>query len=257
MRAELRHHAGGVLVGLAFVGLWQGAVSSGVVHYQYLPAPDAVVAAGVRQLRDGALLGAAGHTLVSALIAWGIALLVGGALGMGMALSAPLRALLTLSVDLLRTLPVIAFVPIAALLFGLSRTTEVTVAAWSALWPIAVNTVGGLEGVHARLGEVGAVLQLGRARRLWAITLPAAAPLMLVGARLGLGLALIVTVAAEMIANPAGLGYEIVQMQQALRPDAMFAYILVVGVVGLALNAGLQQAAARAVPATQTAGGRS
>jgi len=73
------------------------------------------------------------------------------------------------------------------------------VAAWAALWPIVINTLGGVEAVPARLHEVAAVFRLSGARRIRSIVLPAAAPLILVGARLGLSFALIVAVVAEMI----------------------------------------------------------
>lgn len=86
-----------------------------------------------------------------------------------------------------------------------SRTMEIVVAAWAAVWPVIVNTIGGVQAVHPRLHEVGAVLRLTHPRRVRTIVLPAAAPLILVGGRLALSIVLIVAVVVEMIGNPSGL----------------------------------------------------
>lgn len=248
MRSAARVNWGGATLLVALAGLWQLAVNTGAVSFDYLPAPTRVALAALDAIASGDLVRATVHTVVVALTAWLLAAVVGIALGVVLGVWRPARHLLLASVDVLRTLPVIAFVPVSALLFGLSMRTEIAVASWSATWPIVVNTLGGIQAVHPALDDVAATLRLGRARRALTIGLPAAAPLVLVGLRLGLGLALIVAVATEMIANPAGLGYEIVQMQQALRPEAMFAYVLAVGVLGAVLNGGLVGAAGRIAP---------
>jgi ABC-type nitrate/sulfonate/bicarbonate transport system permease component len=107
------------------------------------------------------------------------------------------------------------------------------------LWPVLVNTIGGVTGVHQRLYDVGRTFRLGRKDTILRIILPAAMPPIVVGARISLGLALVLAVVAEMVGNPDGLGYGIVREQQALRPDLMFAYIVTVGFIGIALNAGM------------------
>jgi ABC-type nitrate/sulfonate/bicarbonate transport system permease component len=244
--AVARINVSGLLTLAAVLGLWQATIAFGVVDLDYLPEPTAIASAAAADLNG--LLDASLHTLTAALTAWVIALLVGVSAGMVLGVWPPAQRLFAASIDVFRTLPVVAFVPVAVLLYGLSTKMEIAVATWSALWPILVNTVGGVQAVHPRLYEVAAVMRMSRLRRMAAIVLPAAAPLILVGARLGLALALIVTVAAEMIGNPAGLGYTIVQMQQALRPDAMFAAVLACGLLGVGLNFVLLTSAARIAP---------
>lgn len=238
----------GLSVVLAVLAVWELVVSTGILRYAYLPAPHQILSAAADLLDDGQLVADALHTVGVTLVSWLVALVAGTAAGVLMGLWRPAHTLFTTSVDVLRTLPVVAFVPVAVLLFGLSTTMEVVVAAWAALWPILVNARGAVDSVHPRLHEVAATLRLGAVRTLRAVILPAAAPFVLVGARLGLSFALIVTVVAEMIGNPAGIGYEIVQAQQSLRPDAMFAYILVVGLIGTGLDTGLGLVASHAFP---------
>jgi ABC-type nitrate/sulfonate/bicarbonate transport system permease component len=249
MAASLRFlNLSGALTLVAVVLAWQLAVDSGMVDFDYLPAPNEVAQAGVDGLSSGTLMDAALHTLWVTLVAWAIALVVGVGLGVLIALWRPASLTLTASVEVLRTLPVVAFVPVAVLIFGLSTRMEVAVAAWAAVWPILVNTLGGVQAVPARLHEVADVFRMSTARRVRTVVLPAAAPLILVGARLGLSFALVITVVAEMIGNPAGLGHLVVRMQQALRPDEMFAGVVAIGLLGIGLNAALMGLTSRGAP---------
>ena len=108
-------------------------------------------------------------------------------------------------------MPGIAFVPAALLLFGFSLKTELVVIVLPSIWPVLMNTMGGIAGVHHRLNEVGATLRFSFAARVRKILLPAAMPSVLVGLRLSLTLALVLAIVAEMIGNPTGLGYAIVR----------------------------------------------
>jgi ABC-type nitrate/sulfonate/bicarbonate transport system permease component len=229
------------LSGLATVAgllaLWQATLALGLFDYDYLPSPTAIAQAFVSEVRSGGLSTEAAHTLAATGIAWAVAVLVGGVSGVLLGLFAPLRLLFVGSIDLLRPLPTIAFVPVAVLALGFSTATEVAVASVAGLWPMLANTMGGTQSVPTRMHEVGATLRLGRVRRVRSIVLPAAAPMILAGARLALGIVLVVVVVVEMVGNPAGLGYQIVRAQQSLQPEAMFAYVLTVGVIGVALNA--------------------
>jgi ABC-type nitrate/sulfonate/bicarbonate transport system permease component len=105
--------------------------------------------------------------------------------------------------------------------------------------------------VPDRLHDVARTFGLSPLRTILEIQLPSAFPAILVGARLAMTTALVLAVIAEMIGNPDGLGYALVFTQQALQPAQMWAYIVVIGLLGVALN-GLLVASSRAVP-----GGRS
>jgi ABC-type nitrate/sulfonate/bicarbonate transport system permease component len=152
------------------------------------------------------------------------------------------------SVEILRPIPGIAFLPVALLLFGFSTRMELFVIILPVLWPILIGTMSGIMAVSNRLQDVGRTLRLTRYEILRKILLPAAAPTIFVAARISLTLALVLAVIAEMVGNPQGLGYAIVSAQQALRPDEMFAYIFIVGIFGVAINV-LAMVASRWVPA--------
>jgi ABC-type nitrate/sulfonate/bicarbonate transport system permease component len=232
---------------------WELAIRTGAVHYQYLPAPSAIVRGAGELAMSGELANATLETLEPVMLGWAIAVAAGVSSGLLLGVSPGLRRWSLASVEVLRPMPAIAFVPVALLLFGFSIETELMVIILPSLWPVLINTMGGVAGVHARLTDVGRTLHLSRAAVLCKVTLPAAMPAILVGVRLSLTLALVLAVLAEMVGNPAGLGYAVVTQQQALRPDLMFAYVVVIGLLGLALNALLAGVIAVAFPGSAAA----
>lgn len=232
-----RPNVGGLATPAAGVLAWEAASRAGFLDYQYLPAPSAIILGAGELAASGELADATLQTLASVFLGWSIAVAAGVSFGLLLGASPAARRWSLATIELLRPMPAIAFVPVALLLFGFSIETELMVIVLPALWPVLVNTMGGVTGVHARLADVGRTLQLSRAAMLRKVMLPAAMPAILVGVRLSLTLALVLAVLAEMVGNPAGLGYAVVTQQQALRPDLMFASVTVIGLLGLALNA--------------------
>jgi len=139
----------------------------------------------------------------------------------------------------LRPLPAIAFLPLALLLFNFSLTTELVLMIYASVWPVFINTMGGVMGVTSRLYDVSRTLRLSRMQTLVKVIVPAAAPAIVTGCRLSMGLTLVMAIVAEMIANPHGLGYAVISELQAMQPQRMFAYVLFIGMLSIALNAGL------------------
>ena len=231
------------------LALWEIALRSGFAQYQNLPAPS-VIARGLEEIvRNGQLLADTLHTLWSVLVGWVVAVATGVLVGLLLGTSTFLRCYTLASIEVLRPMPGIAFAPVALLLFGFSLEMELMVIILPALWPVLINTIGAVMGVHVRLFEVGRTFRLSRAETLRKIILPAALPGVLVGARLSLTLALVLAVVAEMVGNPAGLGYAVVREQQAMRPDLLFAYVVAIGALGVGLNAALTGAVAFLFPA--------
>ena len=235
-------------IALAFL-LWEMLLRAGFAQYQNLPAPSAIADGLVEIAASGQLLADTLHTLRSVLVGWGAALLVGIVLGLLLGVSRTLRRYCLASIEVLRPMPGIAFAPVALLLFGFSLQMELMVIILPALWPVLINTMGAVMGVHARLFEVGRTFRLSRGEILRKIMLPAALPGVLVGARLSMTLALVLAIVAEMVGNPAGLGYAVVREQQAMRPELVFAYVVVIGALGVILNAALTGAVAVLFPA--------
>jgi sulfonate transport system permease protein len=245
----------GLAVAVGLLAVWQVLVSSGLLALNYLPSPIQIAGA------FGALddLGASlGHTLWVALIAFAVALVAGLVIGLALGLLEPVRVFGLASLDVLRTLPVVALMPVALLIWGPSPLTEVIVASYSAAWPIVVNVAGGVRTIHPQLREVARTMRLSRRDELVKVVVPAVVPAVLVGARLALTSALVIAIVAEMLVNPNGLGWSLVQAQNGLQPARMWAYVIVIGVVGLLANALMVGVVDRFLPGgNQQTGGES
>ena len=229
----------GLLTGALLIVLWQLVVASGLVDFDYLPKPTEV-AGGLREITvTGELSENLVHTLTASLTGWALAAVAGVLIGVVLGLLRPVWQYSMASIEALRALPIVAFVPVAVLLLGFTLKMEIVVAFYAALWPILLNTQAGVRGVDRQLLEVGDVMGFGRAERLWKLVLPASTSFIVVGLRLGLSISLVLTLVAEMVGNPAGLGYALIQKGQTLNPDQMFAYVIVIGVSGIVLNAAL------------------
>jgi sulfonate transport system permease protein len=247
--SSLRVNLPGLATTLFCLLVWELLVEAGFVTYSYVPAPSSILA-GFGELASSGTLGAdLVHTLEAVMLGWAIASAIGIAAGILLGISPGLRRYSLASIEVLRPMPGIAFIPAALLLFGFSLQTELVVIVLPSMWPVLMNTMGGIAGVHHRLHEVGATLRLGSAARVRKILLPAAMPSVLVGLRLSLTLALVLAIVAEMVGNPTGLGYAIVRDQQALRPELMFADLFVVGSLGMLLNSVIGSVSRRLLPA--------
>lgn len=232
----------GTAVPLIAIAVWQLLSSSGVLDYEYLPSPREVLSALVSLARTGELAADVAHTLGLALAASAITLTVGGALGLTIGLFATVRGYVMASIDFLRTIPAVCLVPVAVLMLGPAATTELTLAVYAALWPMLLTTAAGVAAVSPRQYDVARMLHLSRAATVRKIVVPAVLPAWLVGARLSAVITLLVAIVAEMVMYPRGLGGGLVESLNALAPARMWAYALLCGVIGYALNGTLRHA---------------
>ena len=156
-----------------------------------------------------------------------------------------LDRLMELTIELLRPIPSVAVIPVALVALGFGYRLEIAIVAFACLWPLLILTRAAVAGVEPRLIEVARALRLSPCARIVKIVAPAALPRIFVAFRLAAGISLIVAVTVEIAVNPLGLGYGVMTAGQALRPELMLAYLVWIGIVGYALNAGLVFAQSR------------
>jgi NitT/TauT family transport system permease protein len=227
----------GLIVPVAIIVAWQLAKSLGALPYQNIPAPLDIWNAGVHLAITGDLQGNLLHTLVACLSGWALGSAIGVVLGIALGLSKATWTYSMASVEVLRAIPAIAFVPIAVIIFTQTLQMEIVIAGWVAIWPVAVSTMSGVRGVSEIHDDLAASMRMSRRSRITKLALPTAAPKIIVSIRLSLAGAFALAIVAEIVGNPAGVGYALVNAQQQQQPAAMFAYILLTGAAGLILNA--------------------
>ena len=231
----------GLVVPVVLVAAAEAAARGIGITSDALAAPSAVALAGYEALTDGSLVTATFATLASALTGLALGGAIGLALGLAFGLVPVLDRLAELTVEAVRPVPSIALVPVALLAFGFGYRLEIAVVAFAGIWPVMVLSRAAIRGIEPCLLEVARALRLSARARVVEIVLPAILPSLFVAFRLGAGIALIVAVTVEISANPLGLGHAMMQAQQSLRPDLMLAYLVWIGTVGFAVNAGLHQ----------------
>jgi NitT/TauT family transport system permease protein len=227
----------GLLLPLALVIAAEIGARTIGISQDNLAAPSAILAAGWDILLDGSLLYSTAQTLWASLAG----LVLGGGLGLILGiligLFAPLARLLQVTIEALRPVPSIALLPIALLIFGFGFGLEISLVAFATFWPVVIISQAAIAGVEPMLMDVSRALGLGFAGRIVKIVIPATLPRIFVAFRLAAGIALIVAVTAEIVNNPIGLGTDLNNAQQVMRPATMFAVLIWVGIIGWGLNA--------------------
>lgn len=246
----------GLVTMAAVVGLWELIVASGLLDYQFLPAPSAIAGKVGTLVSSGDLNVDVVHTTCVTLSGWLLAAVIGIGLGLLLGVSETAWRYSMASIEVVRAIPPVSLVPVALLVFGFSIRMELMIIVFVSAWPVLVNTIDGLRRVPAELLDVARVLRMRTGTRIRKVLLPAAMPSIVVGLRLSLSLSLVLAVVAEMIGNPDGLGNALVSAQQALQPEEMFAYVFAIGLLGIGLNAALAHAAGRLMPSADRGAGR-
>lgn len=241
----------GLVAALGILAVWQGAFAFGLVSLSSLPTPVQIVQSLIELVATGALFAPLIHTLWIMLVGAACALVVGTVIGAILGLSKPAYRWGMASVDFLRTIPVVALLPVAVMLWGPSTQSELIITIYAATWVMTVNTAGAFASVDPRLGDVAKVFRLKRLDSVFKVWLPAIASSLLVGARLSAVTAALAAIIAETLVNPQGLGWEIVRAQQALQPDRLWAFAFVAGCFGYFLNRLLIMAASFILPGHQ------
>jgi ABC-type nitrate/sulfonate/bicarbonate transport system permease component len=216
--------------------VWELATRLHLVSSFYFPPFSEVVVTLGQQLTGGSLGQDTAITLIRTVVGYAIAVAVGIGAGLLMGASRRVAGLFQPTVELMRPLPMPALIPVAMLLLGIGDSMKITMIAVSALWPILINTVDGVVGVDPQLVEAARSMRAGRARLVREVLLPAAAPQIAAGMRVAMPIALIVGLVSEMIGASNGLGYFIVYAQRSFAFRNMFAGIVLLALVGFALN---------------------
>jgi sulfonate transport system permease protein len=222
----------GLLLPAALLVGWEAISRTGLVPAELLPAPSEIGRALLRLAASGDLARHCGAT--AARMAWGfLAGAVAGTLAGALTGASPLaRAILDPTVQGLRSVPSIAWVPLFILWLGIFETSKISLIAVGVFFPVYLNLMTGMAQVDRRLVEVGRAHRLGRLALVRRVLVPAALPAYVTGLRSGLGLGWMFVVAAELMGASEGLGFLLVDGQQTGRPAIVIAAILLFALLG-------------------------
>jgi ABC-type nitrate/sulfonate/bicarbonate transport system permease component len=221
---------------LSLVLLLELATRAGWVNAVIVPPPSAVAQRVLAVVAAGSVLAPLGRTMYLLAVAYAIGCVLAIALGVLMGRFRPVHGLLEPLVEVLRPLPKPALLPPLMLFLGLGDTMKITAVSLGVFFPVLINTIQGVRGVDPVMVDVARTFQHSRAALLWKVVLPSAMPLVLAGMRIALGIALVLVVVAEMMAGTGGIGYLIIDLQRSFRIVDMYAWVVILAVLGYALN---------------------
>lgn len=219
---------------------WQLVANHSGIPPVFLPGPDRAWAALVTEFTSGELRHLTFATVERMTYGWLLASLGGIVIGAVIGSSQYAREYVAPMLEIVRPVPVSAFMPVVIAFLGLSSTMILVVIAIGSIWPVLLATVHGVSSVEPRLIEVSRSLRLNRLQTLWKIALPNAQADILAGLRIGLTVALILAVIGEMLTSEEGLGWHIMQTARSYRSASLFAGVIVLGMIGLVSNLVLQ-----------------
>lgn len=174
-------------------------------------------------------------------LGYGLSVIGGVTLGMLLGLSPVLRAATHPIVSFIRSIPAVALLPLAIVLFGIGDSQKVLILVFICCWPIVLNTTDGVAELDSTLLATARAFGIRGIDRLRHVIVPAVMPRIFTGMRASLSLAVLLLVVSEMVASTNGIGFFVWQAQQSFAIADMWAGILLLGLLGYALNAGFDR----------------
>jgi NitT/TauT family transport system permease protein len=230
---------------VAFLALWELAPRLGWADPVFLPPFSQVAATFVDLLRDGTLPAQAGVSLARAGAGFAIALVVAVPLGLVIGSSPRVSAYLSPFFEVFRNTAALALLPVFILILGIGETSKVAIVTYACFFPLLLSSITGVRTVDPLLVRSARTLGIGRVAVFAKVVLPSAVPQVFTGIRMAATSSVLVLIAAEMVGAKAGLGYFITSTQFNFQIPQMYAGILAISVVGVAVNAALVAAERR------------
>jgi ABC-type nitrate/sulfonate/bicarbonate transport system permease component len=227
----------GLAVTIAALAVWQILVTTGILDRESFPSALQMLQA----LGVSAGTGEFWSQILVTLEAWALGLLIGTGvgilLGVVTGLNETVYRSLNLLVEFLKTIPVVAALPLAILLFGTTLTMNVVLVSLGVVWPMMIQTAYGVRSIEPIVHDTASVFHMRRGDRLLHMVLPSAAPYIATGLRLASTNALLLVVVAQLVGGGGGLGYQIFTAQNSNLLPQMYGLVVVVGLLGVLITA--------------------
>jgi len=219
------------------VVIWSLFANSGFISQNLFPTPGQVWHAAIDLYQDGVLMSDLRISLTRAAIGFSIGASLGILLGLLTARVKIVSIAIEPFLNLLRPIPAIALVPVAIVWFGIGEGSKYFVISYTVFLAVWLNTHAGASDVASTYIRAARSLGASRTREFFEVIIPASAPAIFVGLRLGAALAFLSLVAAELSGASAGIGFRLQDARQFIRTDRMFVGLIQLGILGALLDA--------------------
>jgi sulfonate transport system permease protein len=223
-------------VPLLLILVWELLSKKGFIRPTILPPPSDIWLVLVDMTTSGELPKHLLVSLVRVIKGFSVGALLGLVVGVLIGLSPRVERALVLITGLLRPIPIIAWVPVLILWVGIDEASKITVIAIGSFWPVLLNVVHGIRNTDKKYVEVATILEKSRWTLLTKVVLPSALPSIFTGIRIGIGIAWMSVVGAELIAASSGVGYMIMYARELSQADVMLVGVISIGITGLLID---------------------
>ena len=230
---------------LLLLVIWQSVSATGLFPKEVLVSPEGVLAAFAEVIRSGELVTHLRESLFRLAWGFGFGVTAGLVFGLALGLSKTVSALFGPLFQAIRQVPVLAFIPLLILFFGIDEVFKIIVITVAAFFPTALSTLDGVRGVPKSYFEVGSIYRVPLWTLVTRILIPATVPAVLSGVRLSLTRAWLVLVAAELVVADSGIGQMMEMGRQMCRLDIVMVGVIVAGLIGFLLDRGFSLLQAR------------
>ena len=231
-RSRLARPALGLLLPVGLAVAWELAVRAGLSTGRLVPPPSRIYEQFAELARTGELQRHVIATLLRVVVGFGLGAVAGTLLGALAGYSALARRLVDPTLQGLRAVPSIAWIPLFILWLGIFETSKVALIAVGVFFPVYLGVLGAILSVDRKIVEVGRAFRLSAPAMVRRILLPAVLPAYVVSLRAGLGLGWMFVIAAEFMGASEGLGYLLIDGQQLGKPAEIVAAILAFAILG-------------------------
>ncbi|MGZ7160638.1 MAG: ABC transporter permease [Methanobacterium sp.] len=222
--------------------VWSLLTSYNIIHEYILPTPDDVFNSFLGLISTNELAMDTLNTLSRVIAGLILAAAIAIPLGILIGWSKKLENLSNLTIQILRPIPPLAWIPFAILWFGLGFQSAVFIIFIGTFFPILLNTMDGVKRINKVFIESAYTLGASERQILSHVILPASLPSIFTGLRIGIGIGLMCTVAAEMIAVKSGLGYLIMESMRLINTGGVIVGMLIIGIIGFSLDYSFRKA---------------
>jgi ABC-type nitrate/sulfonate/bicarbonate transport system permease component len=233
---------------VALLAGWYGVTRAGIIHPFLLPSPGEVLGEAWDLTRSGVIFRFAGISLARVIGGFLIGAAIALPLGMVIGRIRVVSELFDPILEMARPVPALALIPLAIAWFGIGEMSKLFLISYAAFFPIVINVIVGFHSVDPTHVRAARSLRASELQIFRDIVLMSAFPYVVAGLRIGMGMAFLVLVAAELIASNAGLGYLIQEARLNFNTSRIFVGIIAIGVLGYVLSKTLLELERRVVP---------
>lgn len=228
--------------------VWELGVRAGGISPLFFPAPSVILRTFVKLVFNGQIMAHLGVTLGRVCLGFSLGSISGMVFGLLMGRSCRLRVAVDPVIAAAHPIPKLAIFPLIMIVFGIGEISKVIIVAVAAFFPVVINTMAGVRQIHPIHFEVAKNYGANTVKIFTRVVIPGGLPFILTGFRLALNLALVITIAVELVAAERGLGAMIWLAWQTLRTEELYTGIAVTACLGICFNVLLRFVTTRLIP---------